>query len=931
MRFLSLILVAGVFLPGIPALAQAPAVPNADFMQGEGEKPGDWEWETGEGGKGEFAWVHDDAHKGTRAVRIRKIGYQGYTARTSDFITVEPETSYEVSAWVKPLTRVRRGVYFMVTQHLPDDDANQYPNSFSRTDQILQPGRWQRLSHVFEVRPGNTRIRIHCLQAFAPSEVLWDDFALVLADETTAPAARFEPPPAEEIQPLEPALTALAQRPRASAHIEMRGARPRLIVDGAPTPFAWYVGPFGADFAQRAQITDFARAGVHVYLVPLVLGRGMYGDRGPWLGENQWDFSEVDELILRVLRNDPQGYVIFYMACDPYPDWGRENPEHVTWDQHGEKAVVQMHTRRWGGEPEPGERFGPSAMSPKFRADVAETLRRLVAHVESSQAGKAVIGYHVAGLNDGQWFPWERLDPNDLHLSDYSPGAQEGFRLWLRERYNDDVAALRTAWNDPAATFFAAAVPPPDKLWNDQVFLDPQKDGHVIDWLRFYSEGVAETVQYLAGVLKSETPRPIICGTYYEDITCNIANHIALAGHLASPHMDFLAGPAAYGVRMAGYQGTVRNVFGSTVLHGKMYLTEQDWRSWRSYPNQPEQNFSWGRAETAEIHNAMVRRECGMMLAYGLGTWWYDMSGGWFRDDGIMAGITEAVQAFRRELDHTEAPGADVAVFVSEESNYHIGHKSAGVFRYNGIVKQIQELNLAGVPYRLYLQSDFGTASLPEYKLYLFLNPYHLDETQLQAIADLKTRGATLAFIQAPGIIGAPDPAQTISEITGMGIRPFTGDTVQYIIPTDDQAALPEGTEPDITWSAAMPGPLFAVDDPQASVLGYYGETDQAGAAVRSFDTWQSAFVGTPGITAAFFNRLARWAGAWVAAEPGDAVYASERFLTVHGIFPGRKVIHLRHPARVTDLTSGEVISEPTDTVEFELDHAHTRWFYLEP
>ena len=128
-----------------------------------------------------------------------------------------------------------------------------------------------------------------------------------------------------------------------------------------------------------------------------------------------------------------------------------------------------------------------------------------------------------------------------------------------------------------------------------------------------------------------------------------------------------------------------------------------------------------------------------------------------------------------------------------------------------------------------------------------------------------------------------------------------------------------------------MPGPLFAVDDPQASVLGYYGETDQAGAAVRSFDTWQSAFVGTPGITAAFFNRLARWAGAWVAAEPGDAVYASERFLTVHGIFPGRKVIHLRHPARVTDLTSGEVISERTDTVEFELDHAHTRWFYLEP
>jgi len=55
----------------------------------------------------------------------------------------------------------------------------------------------------------------------------------------------------------------------------------------------------------------------------------------------------------------------------------------------------------------------------------------------------------------------------------------------------------------------------------------------------------------------------------------------------------------------------------------------------------------------------MVRRECGMMLAFGQGTWWYDMCGGWFRDDGIMKGIAEARAAFASDLKLGGKPRAD--------------------------------------------------------------------------------------------------------------------------------------------------------------------------------------------------------------------------------------------------------------------------------
>jgi len=561
---------------------------------------------------------------------------------------------------------------------------------------------------------------------------------------------------------------------------------------------------------------------------------------------------------------------------------------------------------------------------------VAETLRRLAAHVEQSEPGKAVIGYHVAGFNDGQWFQWASLYDQNLHLADYCPGAQRSFREWLSRLYSGDVEALRKAWNRPDITFETAQIPPADRYWVDGPLLDADTQQDIADHTRFYSEGIAESVLMLAGVLKQATPRRILCGTYYEDITCNSANHIALGRYLDSEALDYLAGPAAYGIRMAGYQGAVRSVFGSTLLHGKTYLTEQDWRSWHSVPDSPENNLAWGRAETAEVHNAMVRRECGMMLAFGLGTWWYDMSGGWFRDDRIMSGIAEALRAFDRDLSTEGTPRADLAVFVSEESNHYVAPKCGGQFRYDGILQQIHELNVAGVPYRLYLQSDLGRAQLPEHKAYLFLNPYYLSQTQREAISALKRDGKLLIFVHAPGVIGAPDPAAVVSEVTGLQVQRTADGTRLATTATSTDTPILAGLDGVLNYATGYNVPAYEVVDPQATALATYAGAESIAAAARDFGTWKSAFIGVPGLSAPFVSNLARWAGCWVAAEPGDAVYASEHILTIHAIFPGHKVLHPLRPSRVTDLTTGEVVSEIAKSIDLDMQRGETRWFWLE-
>lgn len=899
---------------GIAALSwsQAPVVFNAGFEEGQ-DKPEGWSWRTGEEGQGEFEWTERLSHSGKKSFRVKFVGPVGYTALESRDIEVTPGKTYRLSAWIYPVRPVRRGVYFMISQYKPNETGEDLPNTFGATYAVFAPQTWQPITVTVSVRAGNNRLRIHCIQALASSEIYWDDFTIQEVTQEEKP--RYEPPPLEAVPPLTPELRArLARRPRATAKIERRGDRPRLIVDGKPLPFAWHVCAFGGPaFFERAHVRDFQEAGVRIHLAPLVLGNGLYGARGPWRGPKQYDFSVVDEILWRVLRVDPDGYVIFYMCCDPYPDWGKENLDHVTEDQKGKKAIVWMHPLRWGGEPGPNERYGPSIVSLKLREDVAETLRRLVRHVESSEAGKAVIGYHVAGFNDGQWFQWASFDPSDLHLADYCPGAQEAFGKWLQARGKKP-----------------APVPPADMLWNERVFVDPQTEQIVADYQRFYSEGVAENIMALARVLKQESKRPILCGTYYEDITCNSANHIALGRFLESEALDYLAGPAAYNIRMAGYQGAVRNVFGSTLRHGKMYLTEQDWRSWRSYPNTPEQNFAWGRAETAEIHNAMVRRECGMMLAFGLGTWWYDMGGGWFSDPHIMAGITEAVRAFTQELVDKDSPQADLAVIVSEESDSYVRMRYGGQYRYQGIVRQIEELNTAGVPYRLYLQSDLGRVPLSEHKAYLFLNPYLITSEQWRAIESLKRDGKLFAFVHAPGIIGAADPAQTASAITGIALAPLSSPPPSPSRAIHSHHPLLAGLEEETLMTPTAPAEALQVVDPQASPLALYAQSSAVGCAARDFGRWKSVFIGSPGISAAFAHNLARWAGCWIVAAPGDAVYASQHFLTIHALFPGHKILRLKQPAKVTDLTTRRVITARTATIELEMQRGETRWFRLD-
>jgi hypothetical protein len=913
-----------------PTFAAAIPVPNADFETAGNPIP-NWNISDSDGSKTQVAMDSLFAHNGKNSLHLTKTNREGYVVLQSDKIPVAAKSTFEVSAWLNSKTVSEANAYFMISQFKPGSDKMDLPNIFGPTRPLYSTsGQWEELKQLVTTREGIDRIQISLIFSGAPIDVYVDDIQITNLGSDYKP--RYEAPTPETLMSQADAEKVLLSRPRATAEVREIGQRPRLFIDGKESFPGFYLG--AAWKGTNSQIKDFDQAGVHVYLIPYVLGRGLYGDFGVWSAKDKTDFSELDDIMWRVLRADPHGYIMFYLATDPYPAWGAEHPNDVVTDQDGNKVIVDMHFLRWGGEPKvvPGkayvERYGYSYVSSQLRTDTEKVLSEFDQHIKNSLAGKAVIGYHVIGGNDGQMFSWG--DFGSDHLSDYSQASLSAFRNWLKEKYTT-ISNLQTAWHQPNVTFDTAQVPSAKRRLATSFFLDPNTEQDIADYNRFHSEGIVDTLDGYAKTLRQSHGSPIILGTYYAGPNSGVPSHDATGYLLKNGLYNYVTSVLTYGAtRWPGGPGKAHQAWESLLMHSTFGLSEEDFRSWKTHSGTPESDYSVARVETAGESNAMIRRDNGRALAYGQGNWWYDMSGGWFNDPSIMKAVKESVDAYKLDLKDDSFPRADVAVFTDEASIDYINPKDAPNIRYSALSNQVIQMNSSGVPFHLYLQSDISNPKLPDYKLYVFLDAYHLTAADWVAIQKLRRDGKTICFMHAPGVesqglLGVKSAAAAIVKVTGINVE-NNGEGRSGLDP-NAKSTFDGG---DIISYSNIPVPTFAVDDSNAQIVADFVFNHKPAVAMRDFGTWKSVFFGGVGMDAFFFNALARKAGAWVAAPAGNAVYANQHFLTIHAMYPGEKTVQLLQSSKVTDLADGKVLSPKTQTLNLNMQRGETRWFYLQ-
>lgn len=246
-----------------------------------------------------------------------------------------------------------------------------------------------------------------------------------------------------------------------SVEVKQFNGTPTLFLDGEPAFFAsmWSWGEHTEDMQQTAD-----EAGIHIYCVRMGVPDEWFGPGEGHTGH--FDFSNVKERLESFLEADSQARFLFYVNLEMETDW---------WEKlyPQECEVTSL-----------GRQREQSYASQVWREESKDFLRALIDHIKIIGMEERVIAYDIMTGHAGEWV--KRSSSMGVPCGDYSDPMRRHFQAYLRERYNEDVFALRDAWSNPEITFDTAEVPSAGEQLQttDFIFRDPAREQNVIDYYR---------------------------------------------------------------------------------------------------------------------------------------------------------------------------------------------------------------------------------------------------------------------------------------------------------------------------------------------------------------------------------------------------------------------------------------------------------------
>jgi hypothetical protein len=309
---------------------------------------------------------------------------------------------------------------------------------------------------------------------------------------------------------------------------------------------------------------------------------------------------------------------------------------------------------------------------------------------------------------------------------------------------------------------------------------------------------------------------------------------------------------------------------------------------------------------------------------------WFDMSGGWFSHPDILSAMRRAHQVAEEDLAVRTAFKPQVGVFVDPESFYWMRSTDANR---RLVLNQLTLMPQAGAPFDYCLLSDIDQPWLPDYRLYVFLNAFHVDSALRKAIhAKLQRNHATALFIYAPGYFGSgDDPLQGMQALTGIRIAmdDAEGKPQLSLDPNDPlsqglDAGKPAGAD-------ATAAPVFYADDPAARVAARLAGGDRAALVVKDADGWTAIYSSAMELPPGLMRNIARAAGVHIWLDTDDAIYTDGEYVGIHAASDGRKSIHLPVAANAVDVISGQSVPSDARSVNVDMKRAQTVMLRLRP
>ena len=721
------------------------------------------------------------------------------------------------------------------------------------------------------------------------------------------------------------------------AEVRQHNGTPTLFLDDRPTfaSYLWAGAPTPAAYPAAEVARAYAEAGIHFYAFDV----GSAGPAPEWTGPGPdrlgpFDFTTVEARYGRILDADPAAKFHLRLHLElrrGRNDWWLDRyPAECDLDSEGGRTTQSFASEVW-------------------RRESNEFLQAYIAHLQQTGLDQHVIAYQVGAGHTGEWV---KGHTSMWHVcGDYSMPMQVAFRDWLRRTYHDDVEELRSAWNDPSASFAGARVPSAQAqlTTTHMAFRDPRYEQPVIDAYRCLADLCGDLIIDFCRTIKTATHGQALAGAFYgylmelawnagffgENVdspygTTQRSGHLGLSRVLESRYVDFLVSPYSYGFRGIGGFGCAMTPAESLRRHGKLFIFEDDTRT-----HLAPHDTSFGRAASPDDSDAILKRNFAEIVTRGQGIWW--LGEGSHIDPLREPRFSPLLKQFQElgtfALDLDRTPSAEIAVLLDDESFFyeslHNDLDLALIFQ-----QRLWGLPRLGAPSDTYLLRDLIEGKLPPYKLYVLLNAFHLNTARRGALLhQLRRDGRTALWLYAPGYIDQAPDQDSMTALTGFTFGRCDHSWIQTMHIVDFNHPITTGLTQDLTWETGGKfGPQFHLEESQATILGqvvYAEGRCRPGFGVKTFPEWTSVYSAVPNLPAPVLRGIARAAGVHLYSEAGDVLFASRRLFGVHTVSGGLRSFALPHTVEVVyDLFARREVAEKTAQIKTTLPPRSTTLYY---
>ncbi len=417
----------------------------------------------------------------------------------------------------------------------------------------------------------------------------------------------------------------------------------------------------------------------------------------------------------------------------------------------------------------------------------------------------------------------------------------------------------------------------------DGLLFDPATSPHVIEYRKFCSELVGDTICEFARIAREHIRKTAEIGVFYGYVMtrlgCAESGHCAYSKVVKSPDIDFLISPGSYGDRAMGGGGGWLGCSGTEKLAGKVHMHECDQRTHTHNRDlTPYVTLNVPHWENTAEDVAGIKREFSLALTKRSSLWWFDMWGGFYEEPVLFENFRRMKQIYDEYINTPTVNMEETALIVDVDGLCYFDQRSP---RQNETQQSVRrKMNRLGAPYESYCFSDIpDIPNLDRIKFVVMMCQWEITPEKAEILNRyILNSGRVVLWLYAPGLSDGKklDPAR---------VRTWAG--------------VPQDTE---------------------------------GLAVTEMNGWTSAFLGKPAeLTPAMLKSLAAKAGVHLYTGCEIPVYADGTFLAVHAKDVNSITLSLPEQySRVTELFSGRTVAENTGSIEWNFTAPDSALFKLE-